>query len=47
MDGLKTKDNCVLLKMVYFVDNVNFVTGHIFLFTLTTRKLRTKFVALI
>ena len=35
----------VLLEMVYFMDNVNFVTNHIFLFTLTARKLRGKYIA--
>lgn len=37
----------VLLKMVDFVNNVNFVTDRIFLFTLTARKFGTKFIALV
>lgn len=36
----------VLLEVVYFMDNVNFATDNIFLFTLTTWKLRAKFRAL-
>lgn len=33
--------------MIDFVNNVNFVTDRIFFFTLTTRKLGTKFIALV
>lgn len=37
----------VFLELVCFMDNVNFVTDHIFLFTLTIWKLRAKLIALI
>lgn len=46
MDGLSTRDT-MLLEMVYFMDNVNFVTNHIFLFTLTAKQRRVKYITLI